>query len=199
MGCVGKTAILRRFNNDFEEKELDNLDVVIYLELSTGYKVEELQRSLFDRLKLKWQDEEPQRNRAYRLFRVLSKMRFLLLLDSVWEPLNSQVVGIPLPQPPSKSKIVFATRMEEVCSRMGAEKIIKLECLSEEEAWDLFRFNAKLDLAGTNQLIQNLARTLARQCAGLPEALITVARAMANKRTIAEWRHVLAIMKEAPF
>ncbi|XP_074589422.1 disease resistance protein RPS2-like [Curcuma longa] len=196
MGGVGKTALLRRFNNDFAEKELD---VVIYLELSTGYKVEELQKFLFDRLKLTWKDEAPQRNRAGRLFRVLSKMRFLLLLDNVWEPLNCQIVGIPLPQPPSKSKIVFATRMEEVCGHMGAEKTIKLECLSEEEAWDLFRFNAKLELASTDIRILDLARALARQCAGLPAALITVARAMASKTTIAEWRHVLVIMKEAPF
>lgn len=199
MGGVGKTALLRRFNNDFPEKELDNLDVVIYLELSMGYKVEELQKSLFDRLKLTWQDEASQRNRAGRLFRVLSKMRFLLLLDNVWEPLSLQVVGIPLPQPPSKSKIVFATRMEEVCSRMGAEKTIELECLSEEEARDLFRFNAKLDLVSTNVFILNLARALVEKCAGLPAALITVAQAMASKRTIAEWRHGLAIMKEAPF
>ncbi|KAG6483301.1 disease resistance protein RPS2-like [Zingiber officinale] len=199
MGGIGKTALLRRFNNNLAEKELDNLDVVIYVDLPIEYKVEELQRSLFDPLKLTWKDEEPQRNRAGRLFRVLSKMRFLLLLDNVWEPLNCQVVGIPLPQPPSKSKIVFATRIEEVCSRMGAEKIIKLECLSEEEAWDLFRFNAKLDLAGTNPWILDLARALVQQCDGLPAALITMAQAMASKRTIEEWRHVLAIMEEAPF
>ncbi|KAG6483265.1 hypothetical protein ZIOFF_059907 [Zingiber officinale] len=199
MGGVGKTALLRRFNNHFAEKEVDNLDVVIYLELSTGYKVEEIQKSLFDRLKLTWKDEESQRNRAGRLFRVLSKMTFSLLLDNVWEPLNCQIVGIPLLQKPSKSKIVFATRMEEVCSSMGAEKTIKLECLSEEASWDLFRFNAKLELVNTSTLILNLARALVQQCAGLPAALITVAQAMASKRTIAEWRHVLAIMKEAPF
>ncbi|XP_042421684.1 disease resistance protein RPS2-like [Zingiber officinale] len=199
MGGVGKTALLRRFNNDFAGKELDNLDVVIYLDLPTEYQVEELQKPLFSQLKLTWKDEATQRDRAGRLFRVLSKMRFLLLLDNVWEPLNCQVVGIPLPQPPSKSKIVFATRMEDVCSRMGAEKTIKLECLSSEEAWDLFRFNAKLNLASTDASILDLARALARQCAGLPAALISVAHAMASKRTFAEWRHVLAIMKEAPF
>ncbi|KAG6487236.1 probable disease resistance protein At1g61300 [Zingiber officinale] len=199
MGAVGKTTLLIRFNNDFAEKELNNLDVVIYVDLPTEYNAEELQKSLFDRLKLTWKDEEPQRNRAGRLFRVLSKMRFLLLLDNVWEPLNCQILGIPLPQPPCKSKIVFATRMEEVCSRMGAEKTIKLECLPEEAAWDLFRFNAKLDLAGTDRRILDLARILVRQCAGLPAALITMAQTMATKRKIEEWRHVLITMEEAPF
>ncbi|CAL9104733.1 unnamed protein product, partial [Musa textilis] len=197
MGGVGKTALLRRFNNDFP-KTHTGLDVVISLELSIDYKVEEIQRSLYGRLNLPWQDGEAQRDRAANIYRVLSKLDFVLLLDNLWEPLNHHVVGIPNPEPPSKCKIIFTTRMEDVCCRMGADKMVKMECLTEELAWDLFRSNAQVESLSNNAYILNQARMLAMKCGGLPAALVAVAQAMASKKTIAEWKNAVSIMEDAP-
>ncbi|KAG6534557.1 disease resistance protein RPS2-like [Zingiber officinale] len=196
MGGVGKTALLRRFNNDFPS-EIE-VDVIIFLELSIDYKLEEVQKSLFDRLSLTWQDEVTQRDRATKLFRVLSKLKFILLLDNLWEPLNYQVVGIPLPAPPSKCKIIFTTRTEDICSHMGTEKMIKMECLEEEAAWNLFRNSARMDVIDTDENILIEARDLVKECGGLPAALIVLAQAMAPKKTWEEWIHALSIMKDTP-
>ncbi|KAG6538877.1 hypothetical protein ZIOFF_004029 [Zingiber officinale] len=183
MGGVGKTALLRRLNNDFlSETSEAEVDVVIFLELSIDYKMEELQRSLFNRLGLTWQDEVTHRDRAAKLYRVLSKLNFILLLDNLWEPLNYQVVGIPLPEPPSKCKIIFTTRTEDTCSYMGTEKMIKVECLEEEAAWNLFRNSARMDVIDTNVIILIMARALVKECGGLPAALIILAQAMAPKK-----------------
>ncbi|KAG6538889.1 hypothetical protein ZIOFF_004041 [Zingiber officinale] len=181
MGGVGKTALLRRFNNDFPSET--EADVVIFLELSIDYKLEEVQKSLFDRLSLTWQDEVTHRDRATKLFRVLSTLKFILLFDNLWEPLNYQVVGIPLPAPPSKCKIIFTTRTEDTCSHMGTEKMIKMECLEEEAAWNLFRNSARMDIIDTNEKILVKARDLVKECGGLPAALIVLAQAMAPKKT----------------
>ncbi|CAL9125815.1 unnamed protein product [Musa acuminata var. zebrina] len=197
MGGVGKTALLRRFNNDFP-KTHTGLDVVILLEFSIDYKVEEIQRSLYRRLNLPWQDGEAQRDRAAHIFRVLSKLDFVLLLDNLWEPLNHHVMGIPNPEPPSKCKIIFTTRMEDVCCRMGADKMVKMECLTDDLAWDLFSSNAQMEPLSNNAYILNHARMLAVKCGGLPAALVTVAQAMASKKTIAEWKNAVSIMENAP-
>ncbi|XP_042419437.1 disease resistance protein RPS2-like [Zingiber officinale] len=139
MGGVGKTALLRRFNNDFpSETEADV------------------------------------------------------------EPLNYQVVGIPLPAPPSKCKIIFTTRTEDTCSHMGTEKMIKMECLEQEEAWNLFRNSARMDVIDADKNIRIKARDLVKECGGLPAALIVLAQAMAPKKTWEEWMHALTIMKDAP-
>ncbi|KAG6538883.1 hypothetical protein ZIOFF_004035 [Zingiber officinale] len=196
MGGVGKTALLRRFNNDFPSET--EADVVIFLELSIDYKLEEVQKSLFDRLSLTWQDEVTHRDRATKLFRVLSTLKFILLLDNLWEPLNYQVVGIPLPAPPSKCKIIFTTRTEDTCSHMGTEKMIKMECLEEEAAWNLFRNSARMDVIDADKNVRIEARDLVKECSGLPAALIVLAQAMAPKKTWEEWMHALTIMKDTP-
>ncbi|KAG6538878.1 hypothetical protein ZIOFF_004030 [Zingiber officinale] len=196
MGGVGKTALLRRFNNDFPSET--EADVVIFLELSIDYKLEEVQKSLFDRLSLTWQDEVTHRDRATKLFRVLSTLKFILLLDNLWEPLNYQVVGIPLPAPPSKCKIIFTTRTEDTCSHMGTEKMIKMECLEEEVAWNLFRNSARMDVIDADKNVRIEARDLVKECGGLPAALIVLAQAMAPKKTWEEWMHALTIMKDTP-
>ncbi|KAG6534541.1 hypothetical protein ZIOFF_008444 [Zingiber officinale] len=199
MGGVGKTALLRRLNNDFlSETSETEVDVVIFLELSIDYKMEELHRSLFNRLGLTWQDEATHRDRAAKLYRVLRKLNFILLLDNLWEPLNYQVVGIPLPELPSKCKIIFTTRTEDTCSHMGTEKMIKVECLEEEAAWNLFRNSARMDVIDTNVIILVMARALVKECGGLPAALIILAQAMAPKKTLEEWMHALTIMKDTP-
>ncbi|XP_042454437.1 disease resistance protein RPS2-like isoform X2 [Zingiber officinale] len=196
MGGVGKTALLRRFNNDFPSET--EADVVIFLELSIDYKLEEVQKSLFERLSLTWQDEVTHRDRATKLFRVLSTLKFILLFDNLWEPLNYQVVGIPLPAPPSKCKIIFTTRTEDTCSHMGTEKMIKMECLEEEAAWNLFRNSARMDVIDADKNILIKARDLVKECGGLPAALIVLAQAMAPKKTWEEWIHALTIMKDTP-
>ncbi|XP_042397259.1 disease resistance protein RPS2-like isoform X1 [Zingiber officinale] len=196
MGGVGKTALLRRFNNDFPSET--EADVVIFLELSIDYKLEEVQKSLFDRLSLTWKDEVTHRDRATKLFRVLSTLKFILLLDNLWEPLNYQVVGIPLPAPPSKCKIIFTSRTEDTCSHMGTEKMIKMECLEQEAAWNLFRNSARMDVIDADKNIRIKARDLHKECGGLPAALIVLAQAMAPKKTWEEWIHALTIMKDTP-
>ncbi|XP_042419425.1 probable disease resistance protein At1g61310 [Zingiber officinale] len=194
MGGVGKTALLRRFNNDFPSET--EADVVIFHELSIDYKLEEVQKSLFDRLSLTWQDEVTHRDRATKLFRVLSTLNFVLLLDNLWEPLNYQVIGIPLPAAPSKCKIIFTTRTEDTCSHMGTDKMIKVECLEEEAAWNLFRNSARMDAIDADKNILFEARDLVKECGVLPAALIVLAQAMAHKKTWEEWIHALRIMKD---
>ncbi|KAF2301627.1 hypothetical protein GH714_028382 [Hevea brasiliensis] len=62
---------------------------------------------------------------------------------------------------------------------MDAEKMIKVKPLDWEEAWALFQKKVgDIDLD-----IVPLAQDIAKECRGLPIALITISRAMASRNT----------------
>ena len=62
---------------------------------------------------------------------------------------------------------------------MKSQKIFKIEVLSEEEAWNLFREMAGncVDTTGLRQI----AEEVAKECGGLPVAIVTIGRALENK------------------
>ncbi|KAG6475306.1 hypothetical protein ZIOFF_064524 [Zingiber officinale] len=198
MGGVGKSALLREFNN-YLENELEYLDIIIFLESSTEHKVEELHKFLFARLNLTWQNGVSQMDRAANIFRVLSHLKFVLIVDNLWEPLDYRAVGIPFPEPESRCKIIVASRIEDVCSHMRMERMIRMERIEEEAAWELFRFNARLEPNDADERIIRIAKVMARKCGGLPAALVVVAQTMANKKTVQEWMHAVNLMRDAPF
>ncbi|XP_065014332.1 disease resistance protein RPS2 isoform X2 [Musa acuminata AAA Group] len=169
MGLAGKTALLRSLYDDFLKRQTD-YDVVIYLEIE--------RRDL--------------------LFGVLSKSNFALLLDDLWEPLNYELVGIPIPNP-STSKIIVASRLEDVCSRMGAQKTIEVEGLAEEQAWDLFQSTLwGKEPNNVDMIIIYRAKAMVYKCGGLAAALVTTAREMKDQKTSEEWKEKGHIMKNAP-
>ncbi|EES03739.1 probable disease resistance protein At1g12280 [Sorghum bicolor] len=197
MAGVGKTALLNKFNNDFLINSHD-INVAIYIEVGKDFDLNDIQRIIGDRLGVSWENRTP-KERAGVLYRVLSKMNFVLLLDDVWEPLNFRMIGIPVPKHNSKSKIVLTTRIEDVCDRMDVRRKLRMDCLPWEPAWELFREKVGDHLMGASPEIRQQAQALAMKCGGLPLALITVGRAMASKRTAKEWKHAITVLKIAPW
>ncbi|PQM42395.1 putative disease resistance protein [Prunus yedoensis var. nudiflora] len=60
---------------------------------------------------------------------------------------------------------------------MGSEEIFTLPILTEEESWELFR-----EMVGEPLDYPDLAKQVTNECGGLPIAIITVAKALENKR-----------------
>ncbi|XP_072951823.1 disease resistance protein RPS2-like [Typha angustifolia] len=197
MGGVGKTAILSKFNNEILAVDAE-IDLAIYIEVAKDFDMKEIQKVIGDRLGLSW-DRKTSKERALILYKVLSEMNFVLLLDDLWEPLNLRKLGVPIPKRQSKSKIILATRIEDVCDQMDAKKKIKVECLPRDEAWELFQEKVGEAVVCSNSRIRRHAKEVADKCRGLPLALITVGRAMASKRTADEWKHAITVLKMAPW
>ncbi|GAY51860.1 hypothetical protein CUMW_137540 [Citrus unshiu] len=78
--------------------------------------------------------------KALDMFKVVSKKKFVLLLDDLWERVDLTKVGVPVRNSRNlASKVVFTTRLLDVYGLMEAHKKFKVECLSDEDAWQLFR------------------------------------------------------------
>ncbi|KAH7690199.1 P-loop containing nucleoside triphosphate hydrolase protein [Dioscorea alata] len=82
----------------------------------------------------------------------------------------------------------------DVCNSMESEREIKVEGLTDEEAWGLFK-----DKVGGEEIvsheIESIARQVAEQCGGLPLALITVGCALRKAKEPPVWRNALQQLK----
>ncbi|KAJ4718433.1 NBS-LRR type disease resistance protein [Melia azedarach] len=198
MGGVGKTTLLTRINNKFV-KTPKPFDVVVSVVVSRDLRLEKIQHEIGKRIGLY---NESWTNRGFEekaddIFKILSKKKFVLLLDDIWERVDLIKVGVPLPSAKIKSKILFTTRFRDICGLIEADEKFKVECLSEEKAWELFQKKVGEDTLNSHPDIPDLAQTVAKECGGLPLALKTVGRAMACRKTTEEWRYAIQLLRRS--
>ncbi|XP_024014679.1 probable disease resistance protein At1g15890 [Eutrema salsugineum] len=189
MGGVGKTTLLARINNKF----VDEFDVVIWVVVSKDLQNEGIQNQILGRLGLD-EKRKGETEKASSIYHILSKKKFVLLLDDLWSEVDLNKIGVPPPTRDNGSKIVFTTRSKEVCRDMGADDEMKVDCLSWDEAWELFRNTVGEATLKRHEEIAELAREIAKKCCGLPLALNVIGRAMAYKEGVHEWRYALEVL-----
>ncbi|XP_062008250.1 probable disease resistance protein At5g63020 isoform X2 [Rosa rugosa] len=198
MGGVGKTTLLTNINNNFQHAPND-FNIVIWIVVSKDIKLEIIQDKIAKEVGViddKWKDKE-QHEKAQEIFGILSKKKFVLLLDDMWDWVDLTKVGVPVSNQRNNSKIVFTTRSEDVCGRMGAQKKIRVKCLDWYKALNLFQEKVGKETLSLHPDIPKLAEAVAKECGGLPLALVTVGRAMACKKTPEEWNHAIHVLKKS--
>ncbi|KAJ4718311.1 NBS-LRR type disease resistance protein [Melia azedarach] len=199
MGGVGKTTILTQINNKFLSMS-NNFDVVIWVVVSKELEYGKIQDDIGKKIGL---CDEPWKNRrleekALDIFKILSKKKFVLLLDDIWKRVDLNKIGVPLPAGQKiESKLVFTTRFIEICGEMRAHKSFRVECLRHEKAWILFQENVGRHILDSHPDIPALSETVAKECGGLPLALITIGRAMACKKTPEEWEYAIQVLRRS--
>ncbi|XP_062010871.1 probable disease resistance protein At1g52660 [Rosa rugosa] len=117
------------------------------------------------------------------IFCVLSRKKFVLLSDDIWDRVDLIKVGVPISNQGKNSKIVFTTHSEDVYNRMGAQKKIRVEILDRYKALDLFQEKVGKETQFIHPDIPKLAEFVARKCGSLPLAFIIVGQAIACKKT----------------
>ncbi|MED6211293.1 hypothetical protein PIB30_072338 [Stylosanthes scabra] len=194
MGGVGKTTLVKGVIKVVESQKL--FDKVVMAVVSQTPNYEKIQNEIAGFLGLHFQSMG-ERSRAGELVQRLKEIeRVLIVLDDVWkDDLDFEMIGIPVSGLEKICKIVFTSRDEDMCSRMGSQKNVVVPFLSEVEAWDLFR-----DMAGSETVdkanINSIAREVAKECGGLPLAIVTVAGVMQNKAK-PQWQNRLVELKHS--
>ncbi|KAI3965233.1 hypothetical protein MKX01_008944 [Papaver californicum] len=195
MGGVGKTTLLQKVNNEFAEKKQFNL--VTFVVVSKDLNIKSIQNQIGKKLGVSWPEEEtPINDRAGYLSKVLKNKKFLLLLDDIWEGIDLETIGISKKAMKiTGSKVVFTTRNNQVCGFMEADKRIEIECLDEDQAWSLFQQKVKQEALSCHPDVPEVAKKVAKECCGLPLALITIGRTMSSKTDIRQWHHALHTLR----
>ena len=199
MGGVGKTTLLKRINNEFLATSHD-FDIVIWVVVSKPARIEKVQEVIRNKLQIQddlWKNRTED-EKAAEIWKYLKTKKFVLLLDDIWERLDLLQVGVPLPNDQNMSKIVFTTRLENVCHQMRAQERIKLECLESTEALALFLKEVGEDTLNSHSDILKLAKVVAEECKGLPLALITIGRAMASMNGPLAWEQAIQELRKFP-
>ncbi|KAK9218743.1 hypothetical protein WN943_007380 [Citrus x changshan-huyou] len=188
IGGIGKTTLAKEVARRAENDKL--FDQVVFSEVSESQDIRKIQREIADKLGLKF-DEESESGRARRLHdRLKKEKRILVILDNIWGNLDLKAAGIPHGDDHRGCKVLLTARTLDTLSRkMDSQKNFSVSFLKEEEAWSLFKKMAG-DYVEGNEL-KEVARDVAKECAGLPVAIVTVATALRDNNSLFDWKDAL--------
>ncbi|CAB4316639.1 unnamed protein product [Prunus armeniaca] len=182
MGGVGKTTMVKEIIKRLAGLKV--FDNVVMAVVSQSPSIQKIQLEIAEELGFKY-DENTESGRARRLYgRLMEINKILIVLDDVWTELDFEAIGLPY-GPHKGCKVLLTSRNLEVCNAMGSQEIFTIPVLTPEESWELFR-----EIIGKPLDYPDLAKRVTNECAGLPIAILTVAKALENKRKY-EWDDAL--------
>ncbi|GMP90118.1 hypothetical protein CsSME_00041390 [Camellia sinensis var. sinensis] len=184
MGGVGKTTIVEEVCRQAKaEKKFDKVVMVVVSQTPNVVKIQgKIAHELNLVLETRDESERPQALWA----RIKAEKKILVVLDDIWDKLDLiEKVGIPFGEDHKGCKILLTSRRKDVYNKMNAQKIFSIEVLDEEEAWILFSGTAGEIVDSTD--LNPIAREVARECGGLPIAIVTVGRALMKNQSKDVW------------
>ncbi|XP_028771720.1 disease resistance protein SUMM2-like [Neltuma alba] len=139
-GGIGKTNLLKKISNELGERKPDFLViwVVVSKELNLDAIMDNIRKSvgIGDAT---WSSCNNQEEKSSKILGVLKQIKFALLLDDVWKGLDLNLVGVPHPEDSNfECKVLFTTRVEDVCEKMQAQESFKVDFLNEKKLWSYF-------------------------------------------------------------
>ncbi|KAB2063501.1 hypothetical protein ES319_A10G220200v1 [Gossypium barbadense] len=188
MGGIGKTTIMKDVHNRLlEESKFRNL---IWVTVSQDFDIRRLQKNIAFQLGEELSDDDDAIVRAGKLSKMLrGQMRYVLILDDVWERFSLEDVGILEPTTNNGCKLVLTTHSERVAESMGFKKV-EVPCFSMEEAMNLFLSKVGQDML-PNPTLEPLMKLAVRECDGLPLAVVTLAGCMRGKSDPRMWENAI--------
>ncbi|XP_034680456.1 disease resistance protein SUMM2-like [Vitis riparia] len=200
-GGVGKTTLMRKINNEFL-KTSHQFNTVIWVTVSKQASVKAAQEVIRNKLQIPdsmWQGRTED-ERATEILKILITKRFVLLLDDVWQRLDLSKIGFCLSMIRNRSKVIITTRSQKICTEMGVplQRQFRVEFLALEEAFVLFVEKVGENTLNSHPDIPHLSEKVAERCKGLPLALVTVGRAMADKNSPEAWDQAIKELEKFP-
>ncbi|KAJ0102503.1 hypothetical protein Patl1_04202 [Pistacia atlantica] len=137
-------------------------------------------------MELKEESEEGRAKRLHLRF-VETEKKILIILDDVWKKIDfKSKIGIPFGDDLKGCKILLTTRIQDVCIGMSCQPRIFLKnVLNEDEGLALLKKHAGIADDESHPL-NDLAVKVAKECKGLPLAIVTIGSALKEKG-IDEW------------
>jgi len=197
MGGVGKTTLVKELIKSVENELFDKV-VMAVISQNPDYK--NIQSQIADCLGLSLTSESVE-GRGRELMQRMKeidddgKTKVLVVLDDVWSELNFDWVGLPSRDNQNFSKIVFTSRYEKECQKMGSQENFHVSILLDDEAWYLFQ--AMTDDVVYEPDIYPIAKQVSKECGGLPLAIVIVGKALENEKKLTTWEDVVEQLKNS--
>ncbi|KAA0063665.1 putative disease resistance protein [Cucumis melo var. makuwa] len=155
-------------------------DEVVPSTISQTPDFKSIQGQLADKLGLKFEQETIEGRARILRKRLKMERSILVVLDDVWEYIDLETIGIPGVEDHTGCKILLtSTNKHLISNQMCTNKIFEIKVLGEDESWNLFKAMAGEIVEASD--LNPIAIQIVRECAGLPIAITTVAKALRNK------------------
>nr|ACZ74687.1 CNL-B9 [Phaseolus vulgaris] len=192
MGGLGKTTLAQHVYNHPKIEDA-KFDIKAWVYVSDHFHVLTVTRTILEAITNKKDDSGNLEMVHKKLKENLSRRKFLLVLDDVWNERREEweVVQTPLSYGAPGSRILVTTRGEKVASIMRS-KVHHLKQLGENESWNVFENHALKDgdLEFSNELEQ-IGKRIVKKCNGLPLALKTIGCLLRTKSSTLDWKSIL--------
>ncbi|XP_050880983.1 uncharacterized protein LOC127084545 isoform X1 [Lathyrus oleraceus] len=184
MGGTGKTTLIKEVGKTLKQSK--QFTQIIDTAVSFSPNIKKIQDDIAGPLGLKF-DDCNESDRPKKLWsRLTNGEKILLILDDVWGDIDFNEIGIPYSDNHKGCRIVVTTRSLLVCKKLGCNKTIQLDLLSEEDAWILFKRHASLSETSTEFFLDK-GRKIANECKRLPIAIVVIASSLKGEQHRNEW------------
>lgn len=198
MGGVGKTTVVARVYMD--QMVISHFSCRAWISVSQSNTVDDLLKKILKELHQERKeaitldfDSMDYKTLVENLRFHLAHRRYLIILDDVWQAIVWTEISYALLANNRGSRVIITTRVQDVSSLAGEERILRVNPLPDEMAWDLFCKKAFPREEG-NTCPQNLtqwARKLVDECDGLPIAIAAIANLMSHKERVElTWKNI---------
>jgi len=179
MGGSGKTTMVEEVARRVKGDKL--FDEIILAVVSKEHDLMKVQEDLGICLGLRFKNKTLE-GRANELWKRLlqSNKGNLVILDDVWKHIDLKSIGIPIGKEYKSCKVLLTSRSEDACKAIGCQDILRLDILTQSEAWSLLG-----EMVGDSLHDPELCETaseVAKRCGGLPIAIVCLGRALKDKR-----------------
>ncbi|XP_047953599.1 putative disease resistance protein RGA1 [Salvia hispanica] len=192
VGGLGKTTLARLVFNDPQVEE--HFDIRIWVCVSDNFEVKTLVKAMIESATGSGKASDLQHLDATerRLWELLNKKRYLIVMDDVWN--NHQHKWFELRDILScgstGSSVVVTTHQKKVADIMTTLQIHCLEGLSDEHCWALLQQRAFGPGEEVPLQLEIIGKQTVKKCAGVPLAATTLGGILRFKRSKEEWIHV---------
>ncbi|KAG5545540.1 hypothetical protein RHGRI_017893 [Rhododendron griersonianum] len=197
-GGVGKTRMVKEVRSQVKRDGL--FDDVAIAVVSRNLDIKKVQGELAAQLGLNLADH----GRKDRLLtRLQNGKKNLVILDDVWNPLDLEDIGIPTATDQGNKegccKVLVTSRKNlfHMITPKASTRVFLIPILREKEARTLFMKTVEI-LVNFEEEMSSVEKAVCDECAGLPVAILAVAKALKGKESYA-WQDALTQLKSCNF
>ncbi|XP_047973038.1 putative disease resistance protein RGA1 isoform X2 [Salvia hispanica] len=192
VGGLGKTTLARLVFNDPQVEE--HFDLRIWVCVSDNFEMKTLVKAMIESATGSGKASDLQYLDAAErhLWELLSKKRYLIVLDDVWNDHQDKwfelrdVLSCGL----AGSSVVVTTRQKKVADIMTTLPCYCLEGLSDEHCWELLLHRAFGPGEEVSPQLEIIGKQIVKKCVGVPLAATTLGGILRFKRRAEEWIYV---------
>ncbi|XP_073120386.1 putative late blight resistance protein homolog R1B-17 [Henckelia pumila] len=89
------------------------------------------------------------------------------------------------------SRVIITTRLSEVALNIDSDsRLHRMQLLDEDQSWALYRSKAFVDECPPSGHLEEIGKSIARNCEGLPLAIVVMAGMLKANKTIEYWENI---------